>query len=483
MASAKAYTGPTEWRRAEGGARAAAVANGWYVEATAHMTKIVGSRSRKWTKEAVLADAKKYNSKSEWRKASKAYSMAHRQGWLEEACRHMEVKWEAKWDRAAVMSDAKRFSSRSEWENSSSGAYASAVRNGWYDEATAHMPMLMEYWTREEVLADAQRFQTRGEWFTRSPAYAVAHKRKWLVEACAHMITTLSLGELVIYTYLIEHGVEFVHQMRFDDLRSIKKLPFDFFLPQFNLIIEYHGIQHQRGWAGNKENAKGIQRRDEIKRQYALAHGIRYVALEARDRDDIFVELEVVLAKVAAEAGVEFNPSRVRPLTSAERSLLASLGKWTKEEVLASARKFSSITDWKAGEVGGYDKSVKMGWKDEAVAHMTRRIKTAGHWTKERVVRSAQPFKTQVAWKEACGGAWSKAVKMGWIGEATAHMPKVRPAGYWTKERILASAKGFDSITAWEASESSAPTIARRNGWMADVRKSMGLTPRYRMKA
>jgi hypothetical protein len=36
------------------------------------MTETFKSKSWKWTKEAVLADAQKYQSKSEWRKNSRA---------------------------------------------------------------------------------------------------------------------------------------------------------------------------------------------------------------------------------------------------------------------------------------------------------------------------------------------------------------------------------------------------------------------------
>ena len=57
----------------------------------------IKSKSCKWTKDAVLADARKYLSKAEWRKNSRAYAMATRQGWLEEATAHMTVLWKQKW--------------------------------------------------------------------------------------------------------------------------------------------------------------------------------------------------------------------------------------------------------------------------------------------------------------------------------------------------------------------------------------------------
>ena len=85
------------------------------------MTSEKPSKSWKWTKEAVLADALKYSSKSEWRKNSRAYAMATRQGWLDEACAHMQVLWTAKWNKEAVLADALKYQARGEWENNSSG--------------------------------------------------------------------------------------------------------------------------------------------------------------------------------------------------------------------------------------------------------------------------------------------------------------------------------------------------------------------------
>ena len=82
-----------------------------------------------------------------------------------------------------------------------------------------------------------------------------------------------------------------------------------------------------------------------------------------------------------------------------------------------------------------------MKWLDEVTSHMTRLKKVSGHWTKEAVSQSAKGFKTQAAWKKEHGGAWRKAVHMGWMQEVCAHMDfmdesKIKPQGYWTKARV-----------------------------------------------
>lgn len=431
------------------------------------------SKSWKWTKEAVLADARKYQSKAEWRKHSRAYAMATRQGWLEESTAHMTVLWKQKWTKEAVLEDALQYTSRSEWETKSSGAVASAKRNGWYEEATSHMPMLIERWTKESVIADAQKYQTRGEWLKNSKSYSIARNNGWVEEATAHMFSTYSFGELVIYTYLLEHDIEFAHQKKFDDLRHINKLPFDFYLPKFNLLIEYNGIQHERGWQGNAEDANEIKKRDEIKIKYAVTNNFNLLIIDKVTRDEILNVLTNEIRKIDKS----FNPSR-RDLTIDELSKIKALGTITKASVMSSSQNYSTIRDWREHDEGAYNKALKMGWIEEATSHMKRLIVKSNHWTKERVIESAKAYKTQTAWKNDFGGAWAKAVRNDWIQEACAHMDFnddsiIKKQGYWTKERVIESASKHSTQAEWRNNEPSALAVANKKGWIEEATMHM----------
>lgn len=445
------------------------------------MTNSNSSRARKWTKEAVIAEAQKFTTKSEWRKVSHAYSIAHRNDWLGEACAHMTKLWVPKWNKEAVLANALKFQARGEWETKSSGAVASAKRNGWYEEATQHMPMLIEKWTKELVIADAQKYQTRGEWYNKSKSYSIARNNNWVEEATAHMFKTLSFGELVIYTFLLQHNISFKHQKTFDSLRKINKLPFDFYLDEFNLLIEYNGIQHERGWQGNSEDAKNIKMRDRIKYDFALSNKIEYCVIKVVDREDIVAEVQYAIKSI--NPNFDFEP---RKLTNQELKLLRSLGFYTKEEVALSASKYSTIRDWRASEEAAYNKALKMKWLNEVTIHMTRLIKVSGHWSKEAVIESARQYKSQTEWKKEYGGAWSKAVKMGWMQDACAHMDfmdesKIKPQGYWTKVRVLESAKKYRTQAEWNKAVSSAVGVASKKGWIKEATAHMSPSRPNRM--
>jgi hypothetical protein len=173
-------------------------------------------------------------------------------------------------------------------------------------------------------------------------------------------------------------------------------------------------------------------------------------------------------------------------LTQDESKILRNLGVNTKEIVALSASKYSTLKDWRSNDQSAYNKALKMKWFDEVTSHMTRLIKTSGHWTKEAVIESASQFNSQTAWKKEYGGAWSKAVKMGWIEDACAHMDfmdesKIKPQGYWTKDRVLESAKKYKTQAEWNKTETSAVGVASKKGWIKEATAHMSPSRPNRM--
>ena len=67
--------------------------------------------------------------------------------------------------------------------------------------------------------------------------------------------------------------INFVQEKRFVDCRDNKPLPFDFYLPDHNLIIEFDGQQHYEPKFG-KESFAITQKHDEIKNQYCKNNNI-----------------------------------------------------------------------------------------------------------------------------------------------------------------------------------------------------------------
>jgi len=103
----------------------------------------------------------------------------------------------------------------------------------------------------------------------------------------------------------------------------------------------------------------------------------------------------------------------------------------------------------------------------------TSKVKAQGYWTKEKVIESAKSYATLAEWRKSEPSAVSVASKKEWTTEATSHMllsrPNQRTNGYWTKERVLEDASKFASKTEWQKASSGAVSKANRMGWMDEV--------------
>jgi very-short-patch-repair endonuclease len=85
-----------------------------------------------------------------------------------------------------------------------------------------------------------------------------------------------SKGERVIRKFLDENRIKFTSQKRFKNCRDIRTLPFDFYLYELNVCIEYDGEQHRlnRSTFGGENRINDIQKKDKIKTDYCIKNNI-----------------------------------------------------------------------------------------------------------------------------------------------------------------------------------------------------------------
>lgn len=108
-----------------------------------------------------------------------------------------------------------------------------------------------------------------------------------------------SIGEQNIIKILVENNIEFEREKKFEDLVSPQDnktlLRFDFYLPTFNRLIEFDGVQHYsfefKGNWGDKDSIQRLQERDIIKNKYALLKNIDLVRIPYWERDKITLEM------------------------------------------------------------------------------------------------------------------------------------------------------------------------------------------------
>lgn len=91
-----------------------------------------------------------------------------------------------------------------------------------------------------------------------------------------------SKGEKIIRNYFISNNIEYISQKTFDDCKYKRKLPFDFYLPDYDICIEYNGRQHYEEvgvFGGIKELKKQIIK-DRIKKDYCESNNIKLISIK-----------------------------------------------------------------------------------------------------------------------------------------------------------------------------------------------------------
>lgn len=85
-----------------------------------------------------------------------------------------------------------------------------------------------------------------------------------------------SIGEEKIKHYLINKGIKFEVQKIFKDCRNKNPLKYDFYLPEYNVCIEYDGEQHFKSvkYFGGDEAFAIRKENDKIKTDYCLENNI-----------------------------------------------------------------------------------------------------------------------------------------------------------------------------------------------------------------
>ena len=107
-----------------------------------------------------------------------------------------------------------------------------------------------------------------------------------------------SLGERKIIGVLEENEIFFEREKIFESCRSKRPLPFDFYLPGFNTLIEFQGEQHfhpvdfsytptRAASEKAKKSFERIQERDKIKREFANQNGFNFIEINYKEMNKI----------------------------------------------------------------------------------------------------------------------------------------------------------------------------------------------------
>ena len=81
-----------------------------------------------------------------------------------------------------------------------------------------------------------------------------------------------SNGELFLADLFTGNNIEFTSEKTYPDLKNISHLRFDFYLPEYNTLVEYHGCQHFD--PNDRRYSENAIERDHLKYDYAKKNNI-----------------------------------------------------------------------------------------------------------------------------------------------------------------------------------------------------------------
>lgn len=101
-------------------------------------------------------------------------------------------------------------------------------------------------------------------------------------------------GEKEIENILLKYNIEYNMQYSYNDCKCTNPLPFDFYLPDYNILIEYDGLQHYKpvnfgGISNNRalDNFITTKIHDTMKTIYAKDNNIKLIRIPYYDFDNI----------------------------------------------------------------------------------------------------------------------------------------------------------------------------------------------------
>ena len=404
-----------------------------------------GKRKRKWTSETCRKEAQKYKTKVEFQKGypgAYLYAQKHRLletfDWFEEL-----KKPNGYWTRERCEEESRKYHSKKEFLRGCAAAHQAAVRNGWLDEFT------------------------------------------WLVNQRIDVVKDKIDS---VYVYLFEDakaayvGRTLIKRQRKRDREHIFNQDSDAvarYAKKLNMPVPPMTILES-----NLTLEEGQAREDYWRKWYEkhgytmlnrIATGIGKGSLGAIGQgkwNRRTCREEALKYKTATEFEKNSSGAYAAALRNdwlKEYTWFAVLKhEWDKQTCYNEARKYHSRGEFQKGCNGAYIKALKTGWIEEYTWLKSRQKVPAGYWDNyEHCYEEAKKYKKRRHFMRGCMGAYSKALKNGWLDDYTWFDEKAKQ-NYWNRETCMEEAKKYQSRAEFQRQAMGAYLYALKEGWLND---------------
>lgn len=405
-----------------------------------------GKRKRKWTYETCSEIAKEYKTRSAFQRGNPgAYIYARKNGLLEKFDWFEELKKpNGFWTRERCEDESRKYHSKKEFVKGCPAAHSAAVREGWIDDFT---------------------------WLINKRFDIIKDKVDSVYVYIFEETKTAYVGRTLIRRQK-KRDKEHIFNIEADNVaRYAKKLhvpvpPMK--IIETNLTLE-EGLDREDYWRKwyEQQGYTMLNRIATGKGKGSLG-GISHGKWNRKTCRE-----EALKYKSSSEFEVNSSGAYGAALRNGwlkDYTWFAVLKKgWDKETCLKEAKKYKTRGDFCNGCNGAYIKSLKEGWIDEFTWLHSRQTKPAGYWDNyEHCYVEAKKYMNRRAFLKGCSGAYTKALKNGWLDDYTWFMEMKKPNGYWNKETCYEEAKKYFSRSEFQRNAKGAYFLAFKEGWLDD---------------
>lgn len=416
---------------------------------------------RIWTKEKALVEAKKYKYKSEFRRKSPgAYDVVLRLKLMPLLEDHfVRPPAKSKWTYPKILAEARKYSTRTEFFTQSKAAYGAAQRAGVLSEICRHMIENRKpagYWTRERILSEAKRHKTRTSFIKGAPgAYRCAVQLGILEQVYSHMQRVGSKYKRTIYAFefpdkTVYVGLTFNFERRYQEHMSKSRL-----LKEKTRQLGHTFVKFDEWYEKDIAAVKEQEKLDEYLRKgwtvlnKAKAGGLgkdKFWTIEMIDREVVkyssIYDFRIKAPKAYAAA------SRMGVIKKMTKNLTARLrprGYWNRTTIAKEAKKYTSRSSFQEGSPSAYQTASRLRILGQVCKHMVQKSVPVGYWTRDRILSVSQKYSTLNDFLKNEGKAAKAARRLGVYQEVISHLRRTRtPPGFWTPEKIRAEARMFE---------------------------------------
>jgi hypothetical protein len=140
---------------------------------------------------------------------------------------------------------------------------------------------------------------------------------------------------------------------------------------------------------------------------------------------------------------------------------------WDYHTCYESAKKYRTRNEFKNKEVGAYTRALKQGWLKDYVWFDTPKT-GQNKWPKDRCYEEARKYKSEDEFRKWSNYAYCKAKKRGWIDDYTWFVVPNEDRLVWTEESVYNEAQKYHNKTEFRRNCFYAFNLAKKKGWLKD---------------